>query len=134
MTIVTDCDYCHAVAINPELHLPLKDLAFRILVALGDGDLHGWGLVQALSDAGTESRVLPGQLYRTLDGMLEAGLLRERSEPATARSHRTTRGAAPSRFFSLTALGRAVALAETDRLEALVAQSRSRRLLKGRSS
>jgi len=61
------------VAINPDLYLPLKDLTFRILVALGDGDLHGWGLVQALSDAGTEARVLLGQLYRTLDGMRQPG-------------------------------------------------------------
>jgi len=122
------------VAVNPDHYLPLKDLTFRILIALGDGDLHGWGLVQALGDADNDPRVLPGHLYRTLDTMLEAGLLRERNEPAVARAQRTTRGAAPSRFFSLTPLGRSVARAETDRLAALVAVSRSRRLLKGRSS
>jgi DNA-binding PadR family transcriptional regulator len=122
------------VAADPRSHLPLKDLTFRILVALGDGELHGWGLVQALSDSGAPARVLPGHLYRTLDSMLEAGLLHEDRESAAASPARPTRGATPHRFFSLTRLGRAVARAETDRLDALVTTSRSRRLLKGRVS
>lgn len=120
--------------IDPRSFLPVKDLTFRILVALGDGELHGWALVQALGDPDAPTRLLPGQLYRTLDGMLDSGLLAERSEPAAARPARTSRGAAPSRYFSLTPLGRSVARAETDRLEALVAESRSRRFLKGRTS
>lgn len=120
--------------IDPRTFLPLKDLIFRILVALGDGELHGWALVQALGDPDATTRILPGQLYRTLDAMLGSGMLAERSEPVATRPVRTTRGAAPSRFFSLTPLGRAVARAETDRLEALVAESRSRRFLKDRTS
>lgn len=120
--------------IDARAYVPLKDLTFRILVALGDGELHGWALVQALGDPDAPTRILPGQLYRTLDAMLESGFLAERSEPVATRPARTSRGAAPSRFFSLTTLGRAVARAETDRLEALVAESRSRRLLKGRTS
>ncbi len=118
--------------IDPRSHTPLKDLTFRILVALGDGELHGWGLVQAMGDADSATRILPGHLYRTLDTMLEAGLLLERNAPKTTRPTRTAGGPAPSRFFSLTPLGRAVARAETDRLEALVKTSRTRRLLKGR--
>lgn len=121
------------MAIDPRSLLPLKDLTFRILVALGDGELHGWALIQSISQADASRRILPGHLYRTLDSMLEAGLLSERDEPAAARPARTRGGVAPSRFFSLTPLGRTVARLETDRLETLVVNSRSRRLLKGRS-
>jgi DNA-binding PadR family transcriptional regulator len=121
------------VPVDPRSFLPLRDLTFRILLALGDGELHGWGLGQAVGDSNA-SRVLPGQLYRTLDTMLGAGLLLERSRPTGAQPVRTRGGVAPSRFFSLTPLGRTVARLETDRLAELVAESRSRRLLKGRPS
>jgi DNA-binding PadR family transcriptional regulator len=117
--------------VDPRDHLPLKDLAFRILVALGDGERHGWSLGQALDDSSTGTRILPGQLYRTLDRMLGDGLIEEHDAPR-AKPPKATRGAAPTRFFQLTPLGRAVARAETDRLSALVARSRAGRLLKAR--
>jgi DNA-binding PadR family transcriptional regulator len=105
---------------------------FRILVALADGERHGWSLVQSLDDSSHRTRLLPGHLYRTLDRMLEDGLIEERDRPASAETARRTRGAAPSRFFRLTPLGCAVAKSETKRLEALVAKSRAGRLLKER--
>ena len=120
------------MAVDPRSLLPLRDLTFRILLALGDGELHGWALGQALGDSNGTSRILPGHLYRTLDTMLDAGLVLERSTPARAQPLRTRGGVAPSRFFSLTPLGRAVARLETYRLAQLVATSRSRRLLKER--
>ena len=111
--------------------LPLKDLVFRILVVLADGERHGWALAQALDDGATGPRVLPGHLYRTLDRMLEDGLIQERDRPADP-APANKRGAAPSRFFRLTALGRDVARAETERLAALVERSRAGRLLRER--
>jgi DNA-binding PadR family transcriptional regulator len=120
------------VAIDPHAFLPLKDLVFRILVALADGERHGWALVQALESSPGTATVLPGHLYRTLDRMLDDGLIRERRQPASAPPPRTSRGVAPSRFFQLTELGQAVARAETQRLAALVAKSRRARLLKER--
>lgn len=111
--------------------LPLKDLVFRILVALSDGERHGWSMVQTLDEPGGAS-ILPGHLYRTLDRMLDDGLIEERDRPAKSQPARTKQGAAPSRFFQLTPLGCEVARAETKRLEALVAKSRAGRLLKER--
>ena len=111
--------------------LPLKDLVFRILVALADGERHGWGLAQALDEPGA-ARTLPGHLYRTLDRMLEQGFIVERDHSSDPELRADKRGAAPSRFFRLTPLGRDVARAETDRLAALVARSRSARLLGAR--
>ena len=93
------------MATNARDFLPLKDLVFRILVALSDGERHGWSLVQALD---------------------------EPSEKSSADALPPKRGAAPTRFFRLTPLGVEVARAETARLEALVARSRAARLLKAR--
>lgn len=112
--------------------LPLKDLVFRILVALSDGERHGWSLVQALDDRPGGGGILPGHLYRTLNRMLEDGLIEERDRPAKAQAARSKQGASPSRFFQLTPLGCDVARAETRRLETLVAKSRAGRLLKDR--
>lgn len=124
---------------SPRDLLPLKDLVFRILVALGDGERHGWALGQSINEPNEpvdsasragKSRILPGQLYRTLDAMLADSLIAERATSSDATPRPASRGTAPSRFFYLTPFGRAVATAETDRLASLVAQSRGARLLK----
>jgi DNA-binding PadR family transcriptional regulator len=107
---------------TPESLLPLKDLVFRILLTLGEGERHGWGLVQALAETG--DRVLPGHLYRTLDSMLDLNLIEER-DAAPAHLRTGARGATPTRFFKLTTFGRTVVRAETARLEALIARSRA---------
>jgi DNA-binding PadR family transcriptional regulator len=117
---------------DPHDFLPLKDLVFRILVALADGERHGWSLVQALDEPSGGTRLLPGHLYRTLNRMLEDGLIAERDQRAGARKAPGTSGAAPSRFFSLTPFGREVARAELERLELLVKKSRAGNLLRGR--
>jgi DNA-binding PadR family transcriptional regulator len=117
---------------TPHDFLPLKDLVFRILVALADGEQHGWSLVQTLDEPSGGTRLLPGHLYRTLNRMLEDGLIEERDQPAGVRKASGTRGASPSRFFSLTALGRDVARAEVERLERLIKKSRAGSLLRGR--
>ena len=120
------------MAQDPRDFLPLKDLVFRILLTLGDGERHGWSLAQALDDPPGRARLLPGHFYRTLDRMLEEGLIEERDRSAAPEPTRRTRGTAPSRFFRVTALGRDVAREEVRRLEALIARSRSSPLLRGR--
>ena len=120
------------VSRDPRGFLPLKDLVFRILVVLADGERHGWGLVQELDEPGGNGRLLPGHLYRTLDRMLEDGLVDEADQSATPRKPPVGAGAAPSRFFRLTALGREVARAETRRLEALIERARMGKLLRER--
>lgn len=127
--------------IDPRAFLPLKDLVFRILVALADGERHGWGLVQALeersageggSTGGGRGTVLPGHLYRTLNRMLDDGLVEETDAPSEPTVPRPGPGTTPSRFFKLTPLGIAVARAETERLSDLVARSRAGKLLRER--
>lgn len=120
------------MARDPREFLPLKDLVFRILLVLAEGERHGWSLVQTLDEPSAGTRLLPGHLYRTLDRLLTDGLIEERDRPASPDAIPAKRGAAPTRFFRLTPLGRDVARAETRRLEALIERSRAGRLLRQR--
>ena len=98
----------------------MKPLTFQVLLALADGERHGWALVRELQQREPEERILPGNFYRTLRGMLADGLIEE----SGTRDRRT--------YFRLTKEGREAAKAEARRLESLVAESRARKLLTAR--
>jgi len=106
---------------DPRDRLPLKDLEFQILLALMEGERHGWSIVKELQEQRRgRKRILPGSFYRTLNGMLQNDLIEESSQrPATGF------GDERRKYFKLTDFGVAVCLAEVDRLEALVAKARS---------
>ena len=114
---------------DPLDFLPLKDLVFRILVALADGERTAAGLTEVLDEAERPVGVLPGHLYRTLDRMLADGLVREQDRSDDRVESQGKRGPATRRFFGLTSLGIEVARAETRRLAALVEKSRNGRLI-----
>ncbi|HUL74876.1 MAG TPA: helix-turn-helix transcriptional regulator [Vicinamibacterales bacterium] len=107
---------------DPRGLLPLKPLVFQVLLALSAGERHGWSLVREIQQAEAGARVLPANFYRTLRGMLADGLI---EEGAARRSEDDER----RRYFRLTPLGRETARLEAHRLHALVADSRTRRLL-----
>jgi DNA-binding PadR family transcriptional regulator len=103
---------------------PLKPLVFQVLLALVDGERHGWALVRDVQRRGGFDRIMPGNFYRTLRGILADGLIEEapgREEPTEDDERR--------RYFRLTARGADAAAAEARRLEALVIESRAKRLL-----
>ena len=110
---------------NPESLLPLKPLVFDVLLILNEGEAHGYGIAKELREGG--QRILPGNLYRTLSGMLDRKLIE--------KSPRRGRGAAEEderrRYFRITAFGRRVAKAEAERLQERVAAARAQRLLPG---
>lgn len=108
--------------------LPLKPLVFQVLLALVEGPRHGWSLVRDVQQRGEFGRLMPGNFYRTLRAMLADGLI----EDAPART-RADDGDERRRYFRLTRRGEAAAAAEARRLEALVAESRAKRLLSSRS-
>jgi DNA-binding PadR family transcriptional regulator len=96
-----------------------------IVVALGDGELHGYGIMREVgrrTDGGR--RLAPGTLYRSLRQMQERGLVEEAGE-------REDRGPGDERrrYYRLTDLGRRVAVSEVARLEGLVRAARSRGLI-----
>jgi DNA-binding PadR family transcriptional regulator len=112
--------------------LPLKPIVFEILLVLADGERHGWSLARDLERRTGQARLLPGNFYRVLKSMLAEGLIDEVEPSRTVRE----RGAADTganaerrQYLHLTKFGRDVARAEAHRLEALVTESRGKRLL-----
>jgi DNA-binding PadR family transcriptional regulator len=105
-------------------HLPLPPATFHILVALSDEDRHGYAIIQDVeARTGGELRLSPGTLYRSIQRMLEAGLIVEaRRRPAPALDDERRR------YYSITPLGTAVARAEMRRLTQLVRLARARGL------
>lgn len=105
--------------------LPLKDLVFRILLALHGGELHGYSIVKKIRERPSGRRpIAPGQLYRTLRTMVDLGMIEEsdrRPDPELDDERR--------RYFRLTAFGRRAAGAEARRLEGLVAAARRHHIL-----
>jgi DNA-binding PadR family transcriptional regulator len=103
-------------ATDPGAFLPLRPLDLQLLLALTEGELHGYGLVQAIAQR-TDGliRLEPGNLYRVIRRLLSDGLVAEstrRPAPDLADERR--------RYFRITALGEQVAAAEVRRLRALV--------------
>jgi len=100
---------------------PLTPGAYHILLALAQGERHGYGImreVERLSDGAM--RLGPGTLYRTLKDLLNAGLIAEsgeRPDPAHDDERR--------RYYQLTDAGQRAAQAETRRLARLVEQARA---------
>ena len=104
---------------------PLKPLVFQILLSLAGGERHGWSLVREIQQRGEFGRIMPGNFYRTLRGMLADGLIETLPDDRRPDESDDER----RRYFRLTRDGRNVAAAEARRLEALVRESRSQRLL-----
>ena len=102
---------------------PLKTPVFHILLSLTAGDLHGLGVadwVEAATDGAVE--LGPGTLYRSLKAMADRGLIREVDAPIDDADPRR-------RYYTITAAGRDLVIAEAARLERLVAVARERKLL-----
>jgi DNA-binding PadR family transcriptional regulator len=101
--------------------LPLPSATFHILLALADGDRHGYGVIQDVAArTGGALRLSAGTLYRSIQRMLEDGLLvevRERPAPDEDDERR--------RYYRITPFGVAVARAETRRLSELVKLARA---------
>jgi DNA-binding PadR family transcriptional regulator len=112
---------------RPESFLPLTSVAFEILLALADGERHGYHILQEVEHrSGGAVSLHAGTLYRALARLLETELIQE-LDAAPDSKHADER----RRHYRLTPRGIAVAKAEIARLEGQLASARSRRLLKG---
>jgi DNA-binding PadR family transcriptional regulator len=105
---------------------PLSHCEFHILLALVDGERHGYGIMQEVEtrSAGTV-RLGPGTLYGAIKRVLAAGLIEESARRPGARNDDQRRRG----FYRLTGCGRAVAAEEAQRLAALVRVAEAKRLL-----
>jgi DNA-binding PadR family transcriptional regulator len=112
----------------PEAFLPLPPATFHILLALADGERHGYAIMKGVAarSEGTV-RLGPGTLYGALKRLLEAGLVEECGERADPE-----RGDERRRYYRLTPLGLSVAQAEARRLDAMVRAARRKKLIGAR--
>jgi DNA-binding PadR family transcriptional regulator len=104
--------------------LPLPPATFHILMALTDEDRHGYAIIQdVMVRTDGELRLSAGTLYRSIQRMLEQGLIVEaRTRPIPALDDERRR------YYSITAFGTAAARAEMRRLTQLVRLARARGL------
>ena len=107
---------------------PLTPAVFHILLALAEGDLHGYAIMKQVN-ADSERRVSmgAGTLYGSLKRMLDAGLVKESGKQLDPEMDDERRI-----YYAITGLGRKALAAELERLERLVGLSRRRKLLRTR--
>ena len=109
----------------PETLLPLTPAVFHILLALSDGERHGYGImIEVAALTGGALKLGPGTLYGTLKRLLTAGLV-EAVEDRSASAPDDER----RRYYRLTDSGHRALRAEAKRLESLVGAARRKHLL-----
>ena len=106
---------------DPESLLPLPAATFHILMALAAGDRHGYAIIQDVAERTNKRLKLgPATLYRSLQRMLEEGLIVETGDRPDPEHDDERR-----RYYRITPFGDAVARAETRRLADLVRLARA---------
>src|ERR1700676_4339410 len=93
---------------TPEGMLPLTPAVFHILLALADGERHGYSIMQEIA-ANTQGklRMAPTTLYRSIKNMVHKRLIIETDERPDPELDDERR-----RYYRLTTFGQQVALAE----------------------
>ena len=108
---------------DPQSLLPLTPAMFYVLVALADGQTHGYAIlkdVEALTNGSV--RLSTGTLYGIMKRLLADGLIRESGASPKDDERR--------RSYELTAFGREVARAEAARLEQTLVMARRKQLFR----
>ena len=108
---------------DPRSLTPLNAPTLYILLALAQGDRHGYSIIKEV-DESTEGTVklFPGTLYRLIKQMVLDGWIveEERNDPDDDQRRR---------YYRLTKWGRAIAQAESQRLLDVVRLAQARKLL-----
>jgi len=109
--------------------IPLQPATFHILRAVAQEDRHGYGIIQDVERrTGGELRLSAGTLYRSIQRMLEQGLIVETEDRPAPEFDDERR-----RYNRISAFGTAVARAETRRMAQLVRMARTQGLLPERA-
>jgi len=110
---------------DPQSLLPLSSAMFHVLVALADGETHGYAIMKEVAHlTGGGVRLSTGTLYGIIKRLLNEGLIREAGLNLLPRADDRRRS------YELTAFGREVARAEAARLEQTLAIARRKQLFK----
>jgi len=113
----------------PDDVLPMTPAMFNILLALADGEKHGYAIMLEV-EANTQGVVKmgPGTLYGSIKRMLASGLIEEcaeRPDPALDDERR--------RYYRLSGMGQRALRLEAERLERQVSVARFKHILDGTS-
>jgi len=110
---------------DPEQLLPLTPAVFHILLALAEGERHGYAIMQDVAQS-TEGQIKmgPGTLYGTIKRLLAARMVEESDERPDPKLDDERR-----RYYQLTGLGKRVLKAEAERLAALVKLAQGKGLI-----
>jgi DNA-binding PadR family transcriptional regulator len=109
--------------------LPLPEATFHILMAVAEDDRHGYAIIQEVATRTNGGlKLSPGTLYRSIQRMLEQGLIQETAERPAPELDDERR-----RYYRITSFGRAVAKAEARRLAQLVKLARESGFAPGRA-
>jgi DNA-binding PadR family transcriptional regulator len=108
---------------DPQSLLPLTPAMFYVMVALADGQTHGYAILKDVEQLTNGSvRLSTGTLYGIIKRLLNDGLIRE--------SGALSKGDERRRSYDLTAFGREVAKAEAARLEQTLAIAKRKALFR----
>lgn len=114
----------HKAGEDVQAFLPLPASAMHIIVALAEGEKHGYAIMRDVEQlSGGIVRMGPGSMYGSIKRMIDQGLLEEsaaRPDPALDDERR--------RYYALTNLGHCVGAAEHARLSRLLSAAQIRRL------
>ena len=114
---------------DPRSLLPLTPIVLQVLLALSDGDRHGYGIIREVDERTDGLIVLrTGTLYTVLKRLLELDLVEDSDKRPAPHEDDERR-----RYYRLTSFGRTVMAAEARRLESVVALARDKRVLKTRA-
>ena len=95
---------------------------FQILLALADGPMHGYAIIQDVADRTQgEVRLTASTLYDALARLVDEDFIEETRRPPGVTDHDERR-----RYYALTSTGRKAAKEETRRLERTVALAKER--------
>jgi DNA-binding PadR family transcriptional regulator len=106
---------------------PLPAAAFQIMLALADGDLHGYAIMRQVEEqTGGRLRLGPGTLYGSIQSLLEGNLIEEVDRPEDIEVHSERR-----RYYRLTVTGRKMARSEAEKMADVLRVARARKILRG---
>ena len=110
---------------NPQDLLPLTPAVFNILLALADGEKHGYGIMLEV-ETSTKGQILmgPGTLYGSIKRMLQAGLIEESDERVDPEMDDPRRRS----YYRLTGLGRRALRMEAERLASQIKIARAKNI------
>jgi DNA-binding PadR family transcriptional regulator len=105
---------------RPHDSLPLTPALFHVLLALADGEKHGYAIMKEIEQrTGGTVTLSTGTLYGIVKRLLADGWIRDSALGSTERR----------RAYRLTLFGRSVALAEAERLRDLVGAAQIKKLI-----